>query len=437
MKPMENIQESGAGTEKLITFRSVLSQSWGVIKSLFKDQVLSTILLLIALAIPLINAFAFSYVVIVAGRKLKGESNPFAGSFKIYFSKFWQMMWVGLVFIGMLLWQMLKWVGIPLIILGILTLAGVKIDIIGLFIIPFMFIGFIALYKYMYGWVFSLQTLFFEDKKGMSALKRSWELTYGNKWKVFFYFMGAALIPALISIPILLASVFIFGVDLNDENLSYQLVQYVLNAPIWLFLLTFLTTMYVAMKDNFGNFKMKLNGWLKWLIIAFITLIPIGILAGIVLTSLSVARQKGMDALQQSQQNVQTEDGESAAVNGDARMMPFESAMLLVETKDGTMPKGEATAASVKAELDKNVIVSLLSQVEEKVLIINGESGGEGVYGMLYMSSKNGEMEAYMKNNPEDNRAAVNEAVSKFLASDWAYFTKNFSNFLGSQPVSI
>ena len=61
---------------------------------------------------------------------------------------------------------------------------------------------------------------------------------------------------------------------------------------MYLFMFIFYTNLYFQFKNNFGKIKLKVSKWLRGLAIAFVVLIPVGILASIVLTSLQTARDK-------------------------------------------------------------------------------------------------------------------------------------------------
>jgi len=295
-----NTINTQAVAENTVTFSGILKQSWIMFKSFFQENLLFTIGLLILLFIPLVNLLVLPVIVIVAGRKIQGEANPFVGAWKIYFSKFWKIIALAFVTFGMLIWKAFIWVLIPLVLWGLLKVLsasfGINTEIINIIMMVLLVAGFVVTivftYKYMFGWSFSLQALLFEDKKNNGALKRSWELTLGHKWGIFFYILGLGLVTMLIVIPLMLIIVFIFGFDVNGDSFSFPIIQYIISAVMYLFMFIFYTNLYFQFKNNFGKIKLKVSKWLRGLAIAFVVLIPVGILASIVLTSLQTARDK-------------------------------------------------------------------------------------------------------------------------------------------------
>lgn len=284
--------------EKLITFNSVLKEAWDIFKYFFKEHVLATILLLVLLMIPIVNFLVIPIVIIIVGKKINGEENPFKGVTRLYFSKFWRMILLSLISIGLLLWKILPWVATPIIIFAIISILKVNSQIVGLIFsitaVAASIISAVILIKYSYGWIFSLQTFFFEDKKNKEALERSWELTLGNKEKIFFFLITLNLVITLTTFIALFIFAFVFRINLDNETQS-SILRSIIYSPIYLITFTFLTVLYFIIKNNFGNFKLKISKWMKGIVITFLILIPLGILASVTLVALNSAREKTLN----------------------------------------------------------------------------------------------------------------------------------------------
>lgn len=296
--------------EKVVTFSSVWKESWSIVSYFFKDHVLATILILILLMIPIVNFLVIPIVIIVAGKKINGEENPFKGATRLYFSKFWRMILLSLVSIGLLLWKILPWIIAPVIIFAVISIFKINSQVLS-FILPVIIlaasiVSAVILIKYSYGWIFSLQTFFFEDKKNKGALDRSWELTLGNKKKIFFLLVALNVVITLTALVALFIFALIFRINLDNDTQG-SILRSIMYSPIYLMTFTFLTVLYFTIKNNFGNFKIKVSKWIKGIVIAFLILIPLGILASVTLVVLNGAREKAlntelMNQIKQTQQ---------------------------------------------------------------------------------------------------------------------------------------
>ena len=195
---LEPAVEVAEKVEKVITFNSIFKEAWGLFVYFFEEHTLAMILLLVVMIIPVINFLVLPIVILIAGRKISGEAEPFKGVVMMYLNKFWQLIVLGFVQIFALIWKILPIVIIPLILCTFEFTLGMHSTLLNyllpisavLAVVPFC----LYLFKYMYGWAFAAQALFFEDKKEVSALKRSWELTFGNKNGIFYYLISLGLI---------------------------------------------------------------------------------------------------------------------------------------------------------------------------------------------------------------------------------------------------
>ncbi|MCX6757889.1 MAG: hypothetical protein NTZ44_03365 [Candidatus Nomurabacteria bacterium] len=252
---MENINNNVEVTPKVITFSSLFMESLQVCKSLFKDYTSNVLLLLILLMVPIVNLFVAPFIMFIIGRKIQGENNPFTGSVKLYFSKFWNIVSLMFVYLGMIFWKTIIWILLPIVFWGLLKVIGVHSAIMSSILntlIPILIIVFplIFMLKYFCGWRFAVNVLLFEDKKNKDALNRSWELTDNRKWDIFFYFLILGLIAVIYSVILIVTISSIFRLDSVLDKHTLSIIRSVITSPISFIITTFFTILYFKFKNK-------------------------------------------------------------------------------------------------------------------------------------------------------------------------------------------